>query len=310
MSKHQDSTDGSGTRRTAKYHRARIRNFFFSVGPHRLSGGLLTRRHLGQDIAVREVEISSPFWPLAFDGLRIAHVSDFHLGDLLPLQRALAVIEQVAELEPDLVACTGDVVDLDNHEARPLLDAMAAADAPLGSLLVLGNHDHLHDGTELAAMARRSGVGVLDNETIRVKRGGDELLIGGIDWAKSAPQCARLIDAACGDFVHLLLAHNPKAFLRAADLRIPLTLSGHTHGGQVALKHLPTANFALAHRHRAGLYDAHGSRLYVTTGIGAWFPLRVNCPAEIALLTVRRAEVPLDEHNVGGRKRKRRPRGA
>jgi uncharacterized protein len=291
-----------------KYRRARIRNFIFSIGPHRLTRGLTTRLHLGSEIMVRAVEVSSPFWPRAFDGMRIAHVSDFHLGNLLPLERALGVIDQVRDLRPDLLACTGDVVDLHNREAAPLLDAMAGVDAPLGSMLVLGNHDHLHDGPELAEMARRSGIRVLDNESVRVKRKHDELLIGGIDWAKSAPHCAKLVDAACGDFVHLLLAHNPRAFLRAADLRIPLTLCGHTHGGQVAIKHVPTANFALAHRHRAGLYDSHGSRLYVTTGIGAWFPLRLNCPAEVALLTVRRAEVPLEEHNIGAGKRRRRSR--
>ncbi len=66
-----------------------------------------------------------------------------------------------------------------------------------------------------------------------------------------------------------------------------MTLAGHTHGGQIAIKKRPNANLALTHRRGAGLFQSDGSMLYVTTGVGAWFPLRVNCPAEIAMLTVR-----------------------
>lgn len=278
--------------RQAKYRRARIRNFLFTSGPNRLSGGRLARRHFEKNVRVRELEVASPRWPRAFDGLRVAHVSDFHLGELLPLDKALQVVERIAELEPDLVACTGDVVDLHYDEARPLLDAMAAVDAPLGTALVLGNHDELHCRETISRMAVESGVNVLHNQAMRINRNGDHFVLAGIDWAKAGSELARNVDEACGEEAHLLLAHNPRAFDRAAELAIPLTLAGHTHGGQIAMRRRPRANLALSHRYSAGLFESGDSRLFVTTGVGAWFPLRVNCPAEVAILTMRSDESP------------------
>jgi hypothetical protein len=272
-----------------KYRRARIRHFLFTVGPNRVSGGRIIRRHLAQEVIVREAELATPLWPAEFDGLRIGHVSDFHLGDLLPLGRAVEVVQLLGEQQPDLVACTGDVVDLENVEARPLLAALGTLASPLGSYLVLGNHDELHDADALSAMAAESGITVLRNEAVRINRNGRVLVVAGVEWARSAVRCAHLVDAAGAEDADLLLSHNPKAFLRAADLGVPVTLAGHTHGGQIALRKRPNANLALTHRRSVGLFQSNGSLLYVTSGIGAWFPLRVNCPAEVAVLTLRHA---------------------
>ncbi|MHC4219669.1 MAG: metallophosphoesterase [Planctomycetota bacterium] len=277
------------SKKLPKYRRARIRHFLFTVGPNRVSGGRITRRHLSQGVVLREMEMASPRWPADFDGLRIGHVSDFHLGELLPIESALEVVQCLAEQQPDVIACTGDLVDLDHTDVDRLLTALAAIKPPAGNFLVLGNHDELHDPAGLARAATKAGVTVLRNEAVRINRNGSSMVIVGIDWARSAVACARYVDRACGDGqdAHLLLAHNPKAFLRAADLGIPLTLAGHTHGGQIAMKKRPNANLALTHRRSAGKFQSNGSLLYVTSGVGAWFPLRVNCPAEIAMLTIR-----------------------
>jgi predicted MPP superfamily phosphohydrolase len=291
----------------SKYRRARIRNFLFTVGPNRLSGGRISRRHLAQDIVVRDIEIASPNWPKAFDGLRIGHVSDFHLGELLPLDRALEVVNQLAQQEPDFIACTGDVVDLHHDEAGPLLDAMAKIDAPMGAALVLGNHDELHCSDTITRLAERAGMMMLRNSAVEVAHNGHHLTIGGIDWAKSAVGCAKHVDGTCGDGVDLLLAHNPRAFMRAAEIGIPLTLAGHTHGGQIAMKNRPNVSLAFGHRHRAGLFSDGASRLYVTVGVGAWFPLRVNCPAEIAMLTMKHVEE--EPEPVESPKHRRRRKG-
>lgn len=274
-------------RRRRKYNRARVRRFIFSVGPNRISGGRLRKKHLARDVVVRELEVASSRWPVALDGLRIGHVSDFHLGELLPLDRALDVIGLLKELAPDLVACTGDVVDLDLIQVEPLLRAMSDITAPLGHFLVLGNHDELLSAGAIRALAAHVGITVLQNELAQVNRNGGRLTVAGVRWARSAADCTKQVERACGDGAHLLLSHNPKAFLRAAELEIPLTLAGHTHGGQVALRNRPNANLALTHRHRAGHFVSGPSHLYVTAGVGAWFPLRINCPPEIALITMR-----------------------
>ncbi|MFM8699740.1 MAG: metallophosphoesterase, partial [Phycisphaerales bacterium] len=111
-----------------------------------------------------------PRWPRAFDGVRIAHLTDFHLGDLMPLDRAVDAVERLSALRPDLVACTGDVVDLDSHGAEPLLAAMGAMPAPLGRYLVLGNHDHLDAGHMLASLAEMRGMQVLDGQVAAAER--------------------------------------------------------------------------------------------------------------------------------------------
>jgi hypothetical protein len=266
-----------------------VRKFLFTIGPDRLMGGRIIRRHLAQGIVLREVEIWTPAWPEAFDGLRIGHVSDFHLGELMPLDRALEVLDMLAGQEPDLVACTGDVVDLHFDGAGPLLEALGKIDAPLGSALVLGNHDELHCADILSHMAVEAGLVVLRNDAVQFARNGRRLVLAGIEWARTAERCARFVHVAGGEAAHLLLAHNPRAFHAAAACGIPLTLAGHTHGGQLALKNRPAANLAAAHRHTAGVYQRGHSRLYVTSGVGAWFPLRLNCPPEIAILTIRHA---------------------
>jgi hypothetical protein len=273
--------------RSAKYRRAALRHLFFTAGPNRLSGGRLLRRHLAQEVHIREIELRSETWPRAFDGLRIAHVSDLHVGDLLPVERAVRIVEQVRELEPDLVACTGDVVDLDNHLAPPVLAALRAIDAPLGNMMVLGNHDYLDDGETLAAMAREAGLTVLRDEAVEIIRGGGRLVVGGVDWGRTVRECTQHVERVVPGGLDVLLTHNPKSFLAAARHGVPVTLAGHTHGGQIARKNSPSHNLAIHHGHNRGHYQRQQSHLFVTTGVGAWFPLRVNCPPEIALVTMR-----------------------
>jgi len=293
--------------RDRRFRRARLRQFLLTVGPDRLSGGRLSRRHMSRPIVTRRLEISTPAWPRELDGLRIGHVSDFHVGGLLPVRQAIRIINLLAAEKPDLIACTGDVMDLHHQGAEDVFLAMAAVGAPLGTAFVLGNHDELHCARTISRQATRAGVTLLRNRTMTLAVGGKSLRIAGVDFANSAVACARNVDKALKNSdhpraaarpaspgpddargpVHLLLAHNPRAFPRAVDKGVPLTLSGHTHGGQIALRNRPRANLALGHKYRVGLFENGDSRLYVTAGVGAWFPLRVNCPAEFAVITMR-----------------------
>lgn len=287
-----------------KLARARIRHFLLTVAPDRLLGGALRRRHLSQEVQLRELTVQVPGWPEAFEGLRIGHVSDFHLGELMPLEKAEAAVARVAAARPDLLACTGDVVDLRWHGCEPLMRALAGVPARLGHFLVLGNHDHLESAAAVSRAAAAAGIRVLRDHRVSVEHGGARLLVGGVDWDRTRRGLAQRVRKVAGRtpgrepgaLPHLLLAHNPKAFPAAAAAGIPLTLSGHTHGGQVDL---PNHAHELRHavrRLRRGLYAEGQSRLFVTVGAGSWFPARVNCPAEVVVLTV-----------TGGRSRESRP---
>jgi predicted MPP superfamily phosphohydrolase len=271
-----------------KYLRAKVRQLLLSRTADRLTMGRLSRRHHNQSIELRQIEVKAVGWPRAFDGVRIAHLTDFHVGHLMPAARAVEAVERIAALKPDLLACTGDVVDLDCTGVEPVLAAMGAVPAPLGRYLVLGNHDHLDSAMMVGGLARMRGLELLHGEVISVGNGVGNLRVGGVDWNRTAAKLRRSV-SALPETPHLLLAHNPKAFGAAADRGIPLTLSGHTHGGQVALKRAPRANLALGSRLSAGVYHRRGHALFVSVGAGAWFPMRVNCPPEVVLITVRTA---------------------
>lgn len=272
----------------SKYLSARFRHMLLTRAADGLTMGRLKRRHASQEIELRQVELKAQGWPKAFDGIRIAHLTDFHVGHLMPAPRAVEAVERIGALKPDLLACTGDVVDLDCTGVEPVLAAMGAVQAPLGRYLVLGNHDHLDSAKMVGGMARMRGLQLLDGEVVTVGEGHTRLRIGGVDWNRTLSKIRKSV-AALPETPHLLLAHNPKTFPSAADRGVALTLSGHTHGGQVALKKRPRANLAIACRLNSGIYHRRGHALYVSVGAGAWFPMRVNCPAEVVLITVRSA---------------------
>lgn len=283
-------------RRNGKYRRARIRHRIVAVAAETIARGELTRRHVAQPMVVRHFECTLPEWPEAFDGVRIAHYSDLHLGSLLPLERGLEAIELVREAGADLVAFTGDLVDLDIDGVEPLVEAMASIRPPLGHHLVLGNHDHLDDPRGLVGLARAAGLSVLQDEFLSIDGPDGSLGLAGIDWGRGARECRVRVDSVCnraGGPIHLMLAHNPQAFPEASRRGVSLTLSGHTHGGQVARRARPDHNLAIAHRFRAGFYARDERALFVTKGLGAWFPLRLHCDPEVVVLSVRRGPFSL-----------------
>ena len=269
-----------------KFLRARIRHALFTVVPDRLTGGRLRARHLRQPIELTKITVGHVDWPLAFDGLKIAHLSDFHFGHLAASERIREAVITANATEPDLVALTGDLIDLHADDCGLLFAELAQLQAPLGIFMVLGNHDHLHAPRKVIAAARAVGITVLMNECIEVQRRGSALTVGGIDWSNRITDDALRL-REMGVMPHLLLAHNPKAFASASALGVPLTLAGHTHGGQIARRTKPQHNLAFTHRFTSGLYERDGSHLIVTRGVGAWFPLRVHCPPEIVLVEMR-----------------------
>ncbi len=268
--------------------RARLRHAVLTVLPDQIVRGALSRRHFAEECVLRRIEVSVPTWPARFDGVRIGHISDLHVGDLMPAPRAIEAIERLAGAKPDLVACTGDIIDLDVAGSEPVFKALGAMRAPLGRFFVLGNHDLLDNARKVLRLAQSSGLTTLRSRTVEVKGG---LRVAGIDWSRTIEGNAEQVKHVAHETAvpHLLLAHNPKAFRAASRLRVPLTLAGHTHGGQFALSPKRKQSRAATERAlRAGHYHDGDAHLFVTTGVGGWFPLRVNCPPEVVVITVRR----------------------
>lgn len=265
-----------------------------------LSRGRLADGHGPSAVQCTQRTVTLADLPDELDGLRIAHLSDLHVGELFKAEHLPQIVKACHDLKPDLIAVTGDFVDLSlRRTLRPIIEAMSDLSAPLGVHFCLGNHDYLDDGPRLVRRFHKAGLNMLVNQSVSLQARGRRVTIGGIDWCDRETDMPQLVrhTVRAGlrhgkPDLHLMLAHHPHAFDEAARHGIDLTLSGHTHGGQVILR--PTNGSRrslglgnLAFRYPGGLYQRGQSFLYVTTGVGAWFPLRVRCPAEIACLTLR-----------------------
>jgi predicted MPP superfamily phosphohydrolase len=234
---------------------------------------------------------------LAWPGppLRIAHVTDLHIGPLLEANRLARFVERINRIDADLVVLTGDLFDFDPDYVEQGCRALAGLRARRGVFAVLGNHD-VFTGVEVVAegLARHTEIRVLRDAWERVECDDDAIAIAGVEdpgigWRERESRHAALDELAASlpeGLPCLLLAHRPSWFAHAAEHGIPLVLAGHTHGGQVALpfaKHLNPSR-VIADRTR-GLFRLGQSTLYVSRGLGmAGLPLRLNCPREIALI--------------------------
>lgn len=284
--------------KSAKRLKARIRHAALTKMPVRLSGGRFSSNKTIQRLRVVEREINLPDLSPELDGMRIVHLSDMHIGDLVPAGRLPEMVEVVHSLSPDMVAVTGDLIDFEHSVLQQVSDALASLEAELGVHIVLGNHDHLMDGDVVADHLRQAGLRLMVNQHTRLEFRGKPILLLGIDYAQRRCELRHNIALACRKAdrrepaLRILLSHHPDAFEAAQQYKIDLTLAGHTHGGQlVLLKNRSRKGSvglgSLGFRYPGGLYRRADHYLYVTNGFGSWFPLRVNCPAEIACLVLK-----------------------
>jgi len=234
--------------------------------------------------------------PPALHGLRILHLSDLHLGAGRTSADLGALLDSLRPEPPDLIVLTGDVADkLEELEAALTLVTRFAP--RLGVYAALGNHEYLNDIEEMRPAYLRSSVRLLVNESASVSLGDATLFLAGVDdpvfmgharafYERAVAECAV---AAPAQAFRLLLCHRPEGFEPAARHGFHLTLSGHTHGGQVGLLGRSAFEVLFGMPYLWGQYRRGESRLYTTSGFGHWFPFRLNCPAEAPIITLMRA---------------------
>jgi predicted MPP superfamily phosphohydrolase len=255
---------------------------------------------------VRPMTLALPQLPPDLDGMTIAHVSDIHVGRFTQGKVLAKIVEATNNLRADLVLMTGDLINMELADLPAALDAVRRMDARSGVYLCEGNHDLMESRSEFERRTRASGVPLMINESMLVPVRGRRVQLLGLRWGTDAPRGTRSAergdDAIAAsmqsllpqlrrdpdDVFPILMAHHPHAFDPAAAAGIPLTLSGHTHGGQLMLS--PRVGFGpWMYRYWSGAYRKNDSALVVSNGVGNWFPLRVGAPAEIIHLTLRRA---------------------
>ena len=230
--------------------------------------------------------------PPGFEGFRIAQLTDIHHSRLVPLGEVVRVVELARKARPDLVVLTGDYTTSLRRFIEPCAEALGALDAPGGTWAVLGNHDHYTDPELTARALSRHRVQVLSNAHTVVERGGDAIQLAGVDdWGWGAADFARALGRLDPARPTVLLAHEPRVFDMEGARPASLTISGHTHGGQVCLPVVGApARFFFGEelRYLRGLYEREGRQLYVSRGTGVvGLPVRLGARPEVAVLRLR-----------------------
>jgi predicted MPP superfamily phosphohydrolase len=255
------------------------------------AAGTVQARQLAE---VRRVQVPIEGLHADLVGLRIAQISDLHLGPILGRAWLEEVVTAVNGLRADLVAVTGDLVDGTVGDLREDVGALRRLRAPRGVYYVTGNHEYYWDALAWVDEVRRLGLDALVNEHRVLAIGAAKLCVAGVtDFSarasvrRHASDPAKALAGAPDVDLTLLLAHQPKSVFAARKLAVDLQLSGHTHGGQFFPWNLVIGLF---HPLAAGLGRFDETWLYVNRGTGTWGPpLRTGVPAEITELELVRA---------------------
>ncbi len=256
--------------------------------------GALTFGYTGgqRQLRVNHLEIPLPGWGRR---LRVLQLSDIHIGQNLNVDQLEEFVARANAESPDLVCLTGDIVDGPQADMERFFPILARLKGPLGLFAILGNHDHYAGAEKVEEALTRHGICVLRDSSVTLESDGAKLhLMGlddrGIDWARGVhghEVLTGLLDEAPSGVARLLLVHRPDIFRQAAAAGVELTLSGHTHGGQLAVPWFGARRRNLAElmtRFDRGVFRRGDSILYVNCGLGVTGQrIRLFTPREISI---------------------------
>jgi len=247
------------------------------------------------DIVIRRHKLAFPTFPANIGQLKMAQISDTHIGPFFSIEKLDQVLSMLQREKPDMLVITGDLIDnLDELTATmERLEKFHAA-LPQGVYFCLGNHEYFRDLTRIRRAWNNSPATLLDNSSQLIFAGAQPLYLLGVDFpwvprgASTDEKRQQYLQKACSDVPEdafsILASHHPDFIENAFQAGIPLTLAGHTHGGQIGLFGRPV--LPLRYKFVRGLYQQEKSYAYVSTGTGQWLPFRLGCPAEISLFTL------------------------
>lgn len=267
-----------------------------------------------RQLSVKHITVYVPQLPVNFDGYRIVQFSDIHVGSYYGWRSRLPKrdVDSIMAQHADLICFTGDLQNVQPSEIEPYKRLLSTLHAKDGVMSVLGNHDYTYymdvdDPKEIARIEqqvqkdeRDMGWRLLNNEHVTLHRGKDSIFVAGTenyDKPKRTNMAKALYGIKPGQFV-LMLQHIPTQWRETWPSRInemhgsrdtmlvspQLTLSGHTHAGQISVLGLRPTLFA---PFDYGLYEREGCQLYTTSGLGGTVPIRIGATAEIVVITLR-----------------------
>ena len=280
----------------ASANRQRLRKAGLAAGAVLLFAALWAFVIEPRRLVVNEVDLALPQWPEDQAPLKVALLSDLHIGSpWWDLERAAELVRVTNETKPDVILLAGDytingVKFGTRIDIEPIAKVLAGFEAPHGTIAVLGNHDEYNDRQRTRQALEANGITVLENEAKTFDHGGRPVSIAGYaDFYEGYAWPERAFAKAAPNGPVVALVHEPDIFANHYD-RPAITLAGHTHGGQVALPFLgrPVVPSDFGQRFAVGHVVEDGHHLFVTTGVGtSIYPVRFRVPPEIALLTLR-----------------------
>lgn len=245
-------------------------------------GSAYERHHLG----LTRAELPVSGLPPALDGVRVGFLTDIHHSALVPAEDVTNAVQMINAERPDLVVLGGDYVTFgDRAFVGPVAELLAPLRATSGVFAILGNHD---DDRDMPAALAKQGFTVLKDQRTRIELRGEQMDVAGLRfWTRRPQDVARVLRNTRTETT-LLLAHDPRRLREAAALNVPAVLSGHTHGGQVVVPGVGPV-FKRYFPVLEGVGGAENTSIFVSRGIGTiYVPVRINCPPEVALVTLRR----------------------
>jgi len=255
-----------------------------------------------RQLVVRRLSVWLPNLPRPFEGVRLAQISDVHAGPHTSRRHLRRIADAVRNSQADLVVHTGDQVDDFPRDVAVFVAAFGHLTAPLGVFAVAGNHDVFAGWDGVRRGLTDAGINVLVNEAVPLARGGERLWLAGTGdpagraWpsgggASAAPDVERTLGRIPTGEPIIALAHNPALWPELARRGVDLTLSGHTHYGQLAIPDWGWNIASLFLDLSMGIHRRDGSLLYISPGANYWgIPFRIGTPPEVTVLTLRRSE--------------------
>ncbi len=249
-------------------------------------------------LEVKEYTFTGADLPKEFDGVRVALVTDIHRGVLFSQERVADLVDRVNALQPDLIVLGGDYVYRNVDYEASCFAELARLRAPLGRFAVAGNHDYgEYDDPDptldrLIRAADSAGITLMRNDGVWIEKNGGRIRIGGVaDYTESNPQLAPALgDSRPEDFV-LLVSHNPDFSESIPPGAVDLTLSGHTHGGQVTIFGLwaPRVPSDFGQKYRTGVVSNGATTVIISNGVGtsSFIPIRIMASAQLVMVTLR-----------------------
>ncbi|MEO7672685.1 MAG: metallophosphoesterase [Pyrinomonadaceae bacterium] len=239
-------------------------------------------------LSLERVPVTLERLPKKLNGFKIVHLSDIHHSPFTGLEHIARAVKIANRLRPDMFILTGDYVSHETRFIGPVAKVLGELSAEFGTYACLGNHDHWTDADLITQNFHEAGITMLINEGLRFEARGASFWLAGVDdhmVGKTDLPAALL--GSYPDEMKLLLAHNPIIFRQSVRFGVDLTLSGHTHGGQIKVRD-PEKRLIKRRKLTNGLHERKSSQIYITRGIGTVvLPVRYQCPPEISLLELR-----------------------